>query len=115
MFSLIAVVTASVFLQQQAPEPQLPDEIAGKELRELLEDWPDQYVKWIITNAEREVYNNLPTDEEKLKFIEFFWARRDPNPETVDNEYRAEYLERFAFVSNRGEGQRFIGWNTTGA
>ena len=48
----------------------------------------------------REVYKSLHTDHEKLGFIEFFWARRDNNPETVDNEYRADYLERYAFVAN---------------
>jgi GWxTD domain-containing protein len=75
-------------------------EIAGKELSELLEDWPDQYVRWIITDAEKKVYKSLLTDREKLQFIEFFWARRDPNPETVDNLYRTDYLERYAFVAN---------------
>lgn len=100
MFQALLFVTALAVGAQEQPDAALPQEIAGEELSDLLEKWPDQYVRWIITDAEKEVYESLPTDEEKLKFIEFFWARRDPNPETVDNEFRAEYLERFAFVAN---------------
>jgi hypothetical protein len=79
----------------------LPQEIGGKPLAKLLEEWPEQYVKWILTKSERNAYLALATDEERLEFIEFFWARRDPDPATVENEYRREYLERYAFVANR--------------
>jgi GWxTD domain-containing protein len=96
MFVLVA--TLSFGAQETATAPA--QEIAGKELAELLEDWPNQYVRWIITDAEKTVYESLTTDAEKLQFMEFFWARRDPNPATVDNEFRSEYLERYAFVAN---------------
>ncbi len=89
----------------------VPEQIAGKPTRELLEDWPEQYVKWILTKWEREAYRNLATDEEKLEFIELFWARRDPNRETPENEYRREYLERYAFVANHLSAGR-PGWST---
>ena len=97
---VLMTLVPSLVLAAQEPEPKPSMEIAGKELSELLEDWPDQYVRWIITDAEKSVYKSLPTDQEKLQFIEFFWARRDPNPETVDNVYRTDYLERYAFVAN---------------
>ena len=97
---VITTLVPSLVLAAQEPETKPSLKIAGKELSELLEDWPDQYVRWIITDAEKTVYKSLPTDKEKLEFIEFFWARRDPNPETVDNVYRTDYLERYAFVAN---------------
>lgn len=96
---------------QTTSPPQLPAEIEGKPLKELLEEWPDQYVKWILTRSERNVYRGLETDEEKLRFIEFFWARRDPTPETPENEFRREYLERYAFVVNRMSAGK-PGWAT---
>ena len=108
---MMAIVVASLALQAKEPAPQLPEEIAGKDLSEILEDWPREYVGWIITDAERDVYKSLHTDHEKLGFIEFFWARRDNNPETVDNEYRADYLERYAFVANYMSAGR-PGWST---
>jgi GWxTD domain-containing protein len=94
---------------QVTPGP--PREIAGKPLRELLEEWPERYVKWILTRSEREAYRALATDEEKLSFIELFWARRDPTPDTVENEYRREYLERYAFVANHLSAGK-PGWST---
>ncbi len=89
----------------------LPGEIGGKPLGELLKEWPEQYVKWILTKSEREAYLALATDEERLEFIEFFWARRDPDPATAENEYRREYLERYAFVANHLSAGR-PGWST---
>jgi GWxTD domain-containing protein len=90
---------------------QIPQEIGGKPLAKLLEEWPERYVKWILTSSERNAYRALATDEERLEFIELFWARRDPNPETPENEYRREYLERYAFVANRLSAGR-PGWST---
>jgi GWxTD domain-containing protein len=89
----------------------IPEEIGGKPLAKLLEEWPEQYVKWILTRSERDAYRALATDEERLEFIEFFWARRDPDPATAENEYRREYLERYAFVANRLSAGR-PGWST---
>jgi GWxTD domain-containing protein len=93
LFLLVFALT----LQGQA---RLPEEIGGKPLHELLDDWPDQYVRWILTSSERNAYKALVTDEERLEFIEFFWARRDPTPETRENEFRRDYLERYAFTVN---------------
>jgi GWxTD domain-containing protein len=92
-------------------ESGVPPEIAGKPIAELLEEWPDRYVRWILTKSEREAYKRLATDEDRLAFIELFWARRDPNPETPENEYRREYLERYAFVANHLSAGR-PGWST---
>lgn len=89
----------------------MPQEIEGKALSELLNRWPNEYVRWIITEEEQALYRALKSEPEKLQFIEQFWARRDPTPETLQNEYRAEYLQRFAYVLRRfGAGKP--GWAT---
>lgn len=89
----------------------LPQDIEGKPLSELLKRWPDEYVRWIITEEERELYQSLRGEQEKLQFIEQFWARRDPTPETPQNEYRTEYLQRFAYVLRRFPAGK-PGWAT---
>jgi GWxTD domain-containing protein len=104
------MLVALLVLLAQA-QPGLPEQIAGKPLAELLEEWPEQYVKWILTKGEREAYRGLATDEDRLQFIELFWARRDPNPDTVENEYRRDYLERYAFVMNHLSAGK-PGWST---
>ncbi len=108
MLSAVSLALALAAIPQTTGNPE---EIGGKPISKLLEEWPEQYVKWILTRSERNAYLALATDQEKLDFIEFFWARRDPNPQTAENEYRREYLERYAFVMNRLSAGR-PGWST---
>ena len=50
-------------------------------------------VKYIITPQEKKIFLNLPPDE-RPAFIEEFWAKRDPDPETEVNEYKEDYFGR---------------------
>ncbi len=104
-----AFLALFVAAAQSAPGP--PQQIEGKDLSDLLGRWPREYVRWIITDTERDQYKILETDQARLEFIERFWARRDPFPETPGNEYRAEYLERYAYVINRFSAGK-PGWAT---
>ncbi|MGQ9672389.1 MAG: GWxTD domain-containing protein [Candidatus Aminicenantales bacterium] len=61
--------------------------------REWLED-----VSPIITNTEREIFLKLKTDAEREKFIRFFWRQRDPFPDTKENEFYKEYMDRIRFA-----------------
>jgi GWxTD domain-containing protein len=53
----------------------------------------------IITKTEREIFLKLRTPEERDKFIQFFWKQRDPRPDTAENEFYKEYMERVRFVN----------------
>ena len=50
-------------------------------------------VRYLITPAERRIFLNLP-ESERPAFIDEFWAKRDPNPETEENEFKVQYFER---------------------
>ncbi len=52
----------------------------------------------IITKTERDVFLKLRTDAERDKFIRFFWRQRDPLPDTPENEFSKEYMERVRFA-----------------
>ena len=52
----------------------------------------------IITKAEKEVFLQLKTDRERDKFIQLFWKKRDPLPDTSKNEFYQEYMERLHFA-----------------
>jgi GWxTD domain-containing protein len=56
--------------------------------------WIEEEVVYIITDQERNVFLSLPTVEDRARFIEAFWQRRDPDPATPANEFKDEHYER---------------------
>ena len=81
------------------------------ELKEAYKKWLSTDVDYIITKEEKRAFLALQTDEERENFIENFWRRRDPNPDTEENEYREEYYERIAYA-NEQFTSGIPGWNT---
>lgn len=73
--------------------------------------WASEDVLYIITPEEEEAFKKLKTNEERENFIATFWARRDPNPDTEENEYREEYYERIAYA-NEHFTTGIPGWKT---
>ena len=82
-----------------------------KENSKVYKKWVNEDVAYIITKEEKKAFNELKTDEERENFIENFWRRRDPNPDTEENEYREEYYERIAY-SNERFASGIPGWKT---
>jgi GWxTD domain-containing protein len=81
------------------------------EIPKVYKEWPDKDVAYIITPEERAAYKKLKTNEEREQFIEMFWRRRDPDPDTEENEYREEYYERIAYA-NEHFASGIPGWKT---
>jgi GWxTD domain-containing protein len=73
--------------------------------------WKDEDVRWIITDEERKTFDSLKNDDERENFIEQFWLRRDPDPDTDVNEYREEYYQRIAYA-NEHYTSGIPGWKT---
>src|ERR1051325_10944347 len=59
-----------------------------KELETPYRKWLNEDVSYIITDEERAAFKKLQTDEEREQFIEQFWLRRDPTPDSVENEFK---------------------------
>jgi GWxTD domain-containing protein len=72
-----------------------------KELRGPFRKWMREDVRYILTDEERKAFLRLTTDDERENFIEGFWLRRDPTPDTAENEYREEHYRRIAFANER--------------
>lgn len=81
------------------------------ELKEAYKKWINNDVAYIITKEETRAFKALTTDEERENFIENFWRRRDPNPDTEENEYREQYYERIAYA-NEHFASGIPGWKT---
>jgi GWxTD domain-containing protein len=50
-------------------------------------------VRYLITTEERRSFVRLP-EAERSRFIDEFWKKRDPNPDTVENEFKTQYFQR---------------------
>ena len=82
-----------------------------KELSTTYRKWLDEDVRWIITDEERSAFMQLSNDEERDQFIEAFWQRRDPTPDTEENEFKEEHYRRIAYA-NEHFAAGIPGWKT---
>jgi GWxTD domain-containing protein len=82
-----------------------------KELETPFKKWLEQDVGYIISDEERKAFKTLATDEEREQFIEQFWLRRDPTPDTEENEYREEHYRRIAYA-NEHYASGIPGWKS---
>src|SRR5271169_4112282 len=72
-----------------------------KELATPYKKWLEEEVPYIISDEERSAFLQLQTNEEREQFIEAFWQRRDPTPDTVENEFKEEHYRRIAYANER--------------
>jgi GWxTD domain-containing protein len=70
-----------------------------KELETPWKKWLNEDVSYIITDEERKAFKQFNTDEEREQFVEQFWLRRDPTPDTVENEFKEEHYRRIAYAN----------------
>jgi GWxTD domain-containing protein len=106
---------------QETQDPlkrQLPDKERFKQQKELHHElesayrkWLDEDVRWIITDQERKAFLSLSNDEERDAFIEQFWRRRNPNPDSPENEFREEHYRRIAYTNEHYAAGK-PGWMT---
>ncbi len=82
-----------------------------QELKGSYKTWLDQDVRWIITDQELTAFKHLSNDEERDRFIENFWLRRNPNPDSPDNEFREEHYARIAYANEHFAAGK-SGWRT---
>jgi GWxTD domain-containing protein len=81
------------------------------ELSKTYKKWLNEDVVWIITDQERAAFKQLSNDEERDNFIEAFWQRRDPTPDTEENEYKEEHYRRIAYA-NEHYAAGIPGWKS---
>src|SRR5215470_15026943 len=96
--------------KEKRAEEKKPKQTKEK-LKSVYKRWMDEDVRWIITDEERKTFQALKTDDEREQFIEQFWLRRDPDPDTDVNEYREEYYQRIAYA-NEHYASGIPGWKT---
>lgn len=113
LFGLLSVgsVVAQNKQKPQGQDPMDKPRNVKPELKKAYKDWLEKDVTYIITDEERKAFKKLQTDEERERFIEEFWRRRDPDPDTEENEFKEEYYERIAYA-NEHFASGIPGWKT---
>jgi len=104
---LLVAAAAMLGAWQTAPQPQ--PQAPPKKVESPYRKWLNEDVVYIITDEERVAFKRLQSDEERDKFIEQFWLRRDPTPGTVENEFKEEHYRRIAY-SNEHFASAVPGW-----
>ncbi|MBM3745640.1 MAG: GWxTD domain-containing protein [Acidobacteria bacterium] len=92
-------------------EKRRREERLRRELETPYRRWLNEDVTYIITDEERAAFRRLATDEEREQFIEQFWLRRDPTPDSAENEYKEEHYRRIAYANER-YASGIPGWKT---
>ncbi|HLK21197.1 MAG TPA: GWxTD domain-containing protein [Bryobacteraceae bacterium] len=82
-----------------------------KELETPYKKWLNEDVGYIISDEEKQAWKRLSTDDERQQFIEQFWLRRDPTPDTEENEFKEEHYRRIAYANERF-ASGIPGWKT---
>ncbi|HEX3681876.1 MAG TPA: GWxTD domain-containing protein [Bryobacteraceae bacterium] len=92
--------------QLKRKEKELERELAGP-----WKKWLNEDVVYIITDEEKRAFKQLKTDEERQQFVEQFWLRRDPTPDTEENEFKEEHYRRIAYANDHF-ASGIPGWKT---
>lgn len=111
--ALIFLLSAGCLAQLKSPANTTPHK---QGLRQVIHDcgydWPEEEVKWIIYPEERDAFKQLKNDDERGNFIELFWYRRDPTPDTYENEFRNDYYSRIRTANQQFGTNTREGWKT---
>ena len=131
LFGILAcalVYVPRVAAQGEAPtqQPDPNDKKAQKQAakarskreKDLFNELDSQYKKWlnedvvyIISPEERSSFLHLQTNEEREQFIEAFWQRRNPDPDSAENTFKEEHYRRIAYT-NEHFSSGIPGWKT---
>jgi GWxTD domain-containing protein len=111
LISALVFSSVAVFAQDEGKDNKKKPKQPKESLKSVYKRWIDEDVRWIITDEENKTFKALKTDDEREQFIEQFWLRRDPDPDTDSNEYREEYYQRIAYA-NEKYTSGIPGWKT---
>jgi len=122
VLSLGLLPSKSVSAQDQSPAPNASSKPRSQKdhrqrARKLAKEsapyttWLTEEVPYIITKEEREAFLRLATNEEREQYIEEFWRRRNPDPDSPENGYREEHYRRIAYANERFSSG-IPGWKT---
>ena len=112
VFSVFLAVIFSLGMAIPARAQKVSEKTLLKNLPPGYKEWLERDVVYLITKEERDTFLRLTTDEARDKFIDKFWALRNPDPGSPSNSYKDDIYQRIAYVDahfstgSGGEGWR---------
>ena len=103
--TLLAVSFAAIAAAQQTQIGTAPTPTATQEIR----SWGDGPVRHLMTKDEMRQWKDVKSDAEAQAFIDLFWARRDPTPDTPRNEFKEDFEARVLFADKNFAGGKETG------
>src|SRR5580693_9398241 len=97
--------------KQAAKQRSKRDKDLFNELDSQYKKWLNEDVVYIISPEERSAFLHLQTNEEREQFIEQFWQRRNPDPDSAENTFKEEHYRRIAYT-NEHYSSGIPGWKT---
>ena len=88
-----------------------PGLAAAQKLDKDDKKWLDD-VRPIVLGQEEKIYKGLKDKSDRLEFQQIFWARRDPDLATPENEFQVEYLQARAAADQKYRVAGSVGSNT---
>jgi GWxTD domain-containing protein len=95
---LVSLSSLPVPAQQPTQSPEEKPRKVKEEPNKAYKQWVNDH-DLILTQAERDAWRKLQTDDERDKYIEVIWRSRDPDPDTEENEFKEEFYERVAYAN----------------
>lgn len=95
---LVSISSITVPAQQQKQNPEEKPRKVKPEIKKAYREWINDH-ELILTQSERDAWKKLETDDERERYIEVIWHSRDPDPDTVENEFKEEFYERVAYAN----------------
>jgi len=105
---LPALFLALLVLVLVAPAPAR----GKRRARDPVREWARGPVRYLMTRGEAKLWRKLKTREERIAFIRRFWERRDPVPETPENEFRLLFWHRVREANRLFDDTPLPGWKT---
>jgi len=102
LVAVLAILAATIPADAKKNERKAPE----------LKRWIDGPIRYIAEKPEVETFRSLKADDDRILFVERFWARRDPHPETMTNEFRQLFWERVREANDSFLDSGVEGWRT---
>jgi len=100
-FVFIGITVAALAQSERKQPATIGKNFLSHPLPAAYQHWLDEDVRWIINDDERNAFEKLTDNNERNRFIEQFWLRRDPTPGTTENEFKEEHYRRIAYSNER--------------